>query len=395
MIVTDLQTNIIQTTNYRQDFPFLGLVASQTRALGDQTLSNTSNDYQLSNASGAPTVGTPNVLSAPYRVSLSQTVVSSSDLDGSVLPSVTTAYQYDAFGNATQVTASTTDGFSRTTSNTYTNDTANWLLGQLTNTAMIGVFDSGAPPPPPPPPPTEVSIASSTNNLNLWDYLVAHGVATPGTAGSWNVTITSGVVIGSTSTSVPAFDTGAVPFGSAVQITNNGVIVGKGGPGGNGATCSQGAAGDGSSGGLALRAQVSVSFKNNGSIWGGGGGGGGGQSALNFVFDAGGGGGGGGAGFGVGGSGGATITGAGAAGAPGSPGTSSSGGAGGPGGSFFVTAGAGGAGGGPGQVGAPGATSSKPCALSFSGGGGPAGAAVSGNSLITWITNGDRRGAVN
>ena len=30
MTVTDLQTNIVQTTTYRQDFPFTSLVASET-----------------------------------------------------------------------------------------------------------------------------------------------------------------------------------------------------------------------------------------------------------------------------------------------------------------------------------------------------------------------------
>ena len=44
---------------------------------------------------------------------------------------MTTGYQYDAWGNATQVSVSTGDGHGKTTTNTYANDTAIWLLGRL------------------------------------------------------------------------------------------------------------------------------------------------------------------------------------------------------------------------------------------------------------------------
>jgi hypothetical protein len=56
-------------------------------------------------------------------VFLTQSQASSADLDGSALPTVTTSYQYDQYGNATQVVVSATDGHSKTTTNTYTNDT--------------------------------------------------------------------------------------------------------------------------------------------------------------------------------------------------------------------------------------------------------------------------------
>jgi hypothetical protein len=52
------------------------------------------------------------------------------------IPPVTTTYRYDAYGNATQVAASTPDGFSKTTTNTYTNDTTNWFLGRLTGASV-------------------------------------------------------------------------------------------------------------------------------------------------------------------------------------------------------------------------------------------------------------------
>jgi hypothetical protein len=134
--VTDLQTSIVATTNFRQDFPYLGLTASGTSVLGTQTLNQTTNTYQFSNASGAGTISTPSNTSAPYKVNLLQSVMASFDLDGTTIPPVTTSYQYDAYGNATQVAASTPDGFSKTTTNTYNNDTTHWFLGRLTGASV-------------------------------------------------------------------------------------------------------------------------------------------------------------------------------------------------------------------------------------------------------------------
>jgi hypothetical protein len=129
MTVKDLQTGITDITNYLQSFPYLGLVASTTKSSGSQTLTQSTNTFQFTNVNGTTTISPS---SAPYRVSLSQNVSSGSDLDGSTLPSVTTANQYDTLGNATQVAVSTSDGYSKTTNNTYTNDTTNWFLGRLT-----------------------------------------------------------------------------------------------------------------------------------------------------------------------------------------------------------------------------------------------------------------------
>jgi heme exporter protein D len=136
MAVTDLQTGIVQTTTYRQDFPYLALMGSTTKVLGTLTLNQTINSYQFSNAGGTTNIGPTN---APYKVSVSQSVAQSSDLDGSAMPTATTAFQYDAYGNATSVVSSTPDGFRKTTTNTYSNDTANWYLGRLTRATVTSV----------------------------------------------------------------------------------------------------------------------------------------------------------------------------------------------------------------------------------------------------------------
>ena len=121
MTVTDMQTSIAQTTTYRQDFPYVSLAASEARMLGAQTLNQVTNTY------GATALG-----GTRYQVFLTQSVAASSDLDGSVLPTITSAYQYDSYGNATEITVSASDGHSKVTTNTYANDAANWLLGRLT-----------------------------------------------------------------------------------------------------------------------------------------------------------------------------------------------------------------------------------------------------------------------
>ena len=136
---TDLQTNIVQTTTYGQTFPYIGLMGTTMKTLNTLTLNQATSTYQFSNASGSATLSTPTLTSAPYRVSVAQSVSSSSDLDGSKIPTATTSYQYDAYGNATQVAVSTPDGFSKTTANTYTNDTTNWFLGRLTAASVTSV----------------------------------------------------------------------------------------------------------------------------------------------------------------------------------------------------------------------------------------------------------------
>jgi hypothetical protein len=138
MSSTDPQTNIMQTTTYRQGFPYIGLPVTTGKYFGVMQ-NQTTNSYQFTNASGAASISVPSVSSAPYQTSISQSVTQSTDLDGTVLPTVTTTYQYDAFGNPTQVQVATPDGFSKTTVNTYTNDATHWYLGRLTGATVTSV----------------------------------------------------------------------------------------------------------------------------------------------------------------------------------------------------------------------------------------------------------------
>lgn len=187
------------------------------------------------------------------------------------------------------------------------------------------------------------------------------------------VIISSGVVVGASSTSATALQTGSFPAGVEIIVQNLGRIAGHGGNGG-----APGITGlfedgfPGLAGGLALSVAVPVKIYNVvGTIAGGGGGGGGGSAGASSGE---GGGGGGGAGRNVG-------TGYTFLGAPASDGTLLAGGAGGD----TTTGGDGGAGGGPGQAGSSGTSVGG-----HSGGaGGAAGAAISGVSNITWVDAND------
>jgi hypothetical protein len=142
---TDEQTSIQQVTEYRQDYPFVGMIASITKTHlspnGNVELSTITNTY-------APPV---NLGGTRNFVFLQQSLQSGNDLDGSPLPATQTHYQYDTadtpfYGNVTTVQVETghldgtgafvSDGFSKTTNNTYTNDAVNWHLGRLTGASV-------------------------------------------------------------------------------------------------------------------------------------------------------------------------------------------------------------------------------------------------------------------
>ncbi len=123
----------MQTTTYHMDFPFTGLVATQTKTHGTTTLSSVTNTY--SGDTGCSTV-TP---TGPIYVAfLCKSVTTSNDLDGTAMPTVESDYSsYDAYGNAGTVAVKTTPpGGStpdavKTTTNTFINivDPTHWLLG--------------------------------------------------------------------------------------------------------------------------------------------------------------------------------------------------------------------------------------------------------------------------
>jgi len=126
--VKDEQTLVEQATEYLQNWPFVGLTSLRTKTRSAVELNRTENSY------AADDLG-----SGRRFVKLTQSLESSKELNGTSLPTVTTSYQYDSYGNATQVQVSTGDGHSKTTTNTYANDLTNWFLGRLTRAEVTSV----------------------------------------------------------------------------------------------------------------------------------------------------------------------------------------------------------------------------------------------------------------
>lgn len=245
------------------------------------------------------------------------------------------------------------------------------------------------------------TIASNQNNLDLRSNALANG---------WNgsstltVTVASGVTISATSNGSYAMTiSGSFPGG--LTLINSGAIQGMGGAGGTGPTVDGYNAG--AAGGPGLLVQSAVSINNVGRIAGGGGGGASGLTSVPLKGTnswAGGGG---------GGRSGTTNSSGGGAGPiaggllpnpePGQSGTISSAGAGGRGSTRTssnnpyvlttdVALGAAAAGGDWGAAGVTINTTSFGNPLTIPGGAG--GAAVAGNSNITWIATGTRLGAI-
>lgn len=253
------------------------------------------------------------------------------------------------------------------------------------------------------------SITATTYDYILKDAALAAGWdgASPLTA---IITVETGVFVGATTTAGAAFRTGAIAVaGSKLTLINKGYIIGRGGDGGNGQyyTNTDGRYGlPGLPGGPALQASFPLTVDNQNSILGGGGGGSSGRQAVSQVqqgYDTyyafgGTGGGGAGQGGGTGGGGGSWANGGipgqsggsgslgGSAGQGGTPGSQTNGPA-------SSTGGFGGNGGAYGQDGSTGGDS-NPSSLVPAAAGGAAGAAVVGNSNITWVSTGTRLGAI-
>jgi hypothetical protein len=133
-----VETGLKVRSEFRQDWPYVGLpsVVKKTQTSGS-VLGEATNTFSCIN----PATGSACAVAAGNRYFpfTSQSVESGNDLNGAALPTVTTTTAYDNFGNATSVVVSTGDGYSKTTTNTFANDVANWFLGRLTRSTVQSV----------------------------------------------------------------------------------------------------------------------------------------------------------------------------------------------------------------------------------------------------------------
>lgn len=136
--ISGLTTQTI-TTYYEQTYPFIGLVSQQDvstvtvdgRLRTQRLLKRTQNTFATTGALSSPTQTT----STRYFPYISSTLEQSYDYTtGGLVGSTTTNFSYgDGWGNPTSVSVSTSDGFTATTTNTYLNNSASWVIGRLTS----------------------------------------------------------------------------------------------------------------------------------------------------------------------------------------------------------------------------------------------------------------------
>jgi Salmonella virulence plasmid 65kDa B protein/FG-GAP-like repeat len=125
--VSQVDPDVNSTTFFRQDYPYIGLPCqTEKRITSSNTLIGAS---ALTYANAPITTGTA-ISQFPY---LSQSVEQNFELinTGTPINTTTTTNQYDTYGNATQISVNSGDGYIKTTTNVYNNDSTNWFLGRL------------------------------------------------------------------------------------------------------------------------------------------------------------------------------------------------------------------------------------------------------------------------
>ena len=128
----DARTGIISRTVYKQEFPYVGQIASGSRYVGSSTkthLSTETNTWSSRSLNGGKT-------KFPYISSSTARTYELEDGSGNrAVTTVSNASRYDSYGNPTSITVTTTGAggtFRKVTTNTYTNSTSKWHLGRLT-----------------------------------------------------------------------------------------------------------------------------------------------------------------------------------------------------------------------------------------------------------------------
>ncbi|MNK73166.1 FG-GAP repeat protein [compost metagenome] len=138
---TQAETGIVTRTEFKQDWPYTGLVSKTQKSLAgagnNGVLSQVDNTYGCTDF--VSSTGCTTGVGKRYYVYASQSTESSWDVNGAALPTIITASQYDIWGNATQVSVSSSDGYSKVTTNSFSNDVGSWYLGRLNKASVTSV----------------------------------------------------------------------------------------------------------------------------------------------------------------------------------------------------------------------------------------------------------------
>ncbi|MNM82846.1 hypothetical protein D3C81_948890 [compost metagenome] len=135
---TQAETGIVTRTEFKQDWPYTGLVSKTQKSMAgagnNGVLSQVDNTYGCTDF--VSSTGCTTGVGKRYYVYASQSTESGWDVNGAALPTIITASQYDIWGNATQVSVSSSDGYSKVTTNSFSNDVGNWYLGRLNKASV-------------------------------------------------------------------------------------------------------------------------------------------------------------------------------------------------------------------------------------------------------------------
>jgi hypothetical protein len=139
---TQAATSLTTRSEFRQDWPYTGLPSltqNKVPSGGNAGVVNTASYVHscINPASGSACIV---ALGNRYFPFVSQSVESGYDLNGAVLPIVTSTTGYDTSGNVTSLIVGTGDGYSKTTTNSYIygSDPVNWsvFLGRLSRSTV-------------------------------------------------------------------------------------------------------------------------------------------------------------------------------------------------------------------------------------------------------------------
>jgi hypothetical protein len=142
----DTAANVMTSMCYEMTFPFFGMTAQQLQYV--PTASGGIATMLRSVTNDVTTVLADNGSSFPYvSRSVDQPYEPSTGARGHALPSTTTRNTFDGWGQLSPATVITSDGFSRTTTNTYLpiDSTTNWYIGRLSQSVVENKSPSALP----------------------------------------------------------------------------------------------------------------------------------------------------------------------------------------------------------------------------------------------------------
>ena len=156
LTTNDLQSDVVTTTRYRQDWPFIGMpistevVATDGNSFAGDTISTSSNEWEIYEWTNSSAASGGTAAMGPLHLVQTKSTDKTYDLTvaGSLLSSVVTTSDYNAEGYPTQIIAETSDAAgvlkTVTTTNKYEAPGFALIEGRLSETTVATTYNSDA-----------------------------------------------------------------------------------------------------------------------------------------------------------------------------------------------------------------------------------------------------------